>query len=148
MLTFTNEPVCHWVIRHGQLTPDAFVEVDDPAEWLKFACFLGVDHSADRAEKIQDKCARYWEAFQRWAEAFFSYAVLGVPDQPHAREIPPQGLKRYSQCFLVCRLEAFTGLLGRAGVLIARLCQQPEAPIGNLKRTLFGFKLRGYLCLE
>jgi hypothetical protein len=87
LLTFTTEPECHVAVGPVTLTPDAYVEVIDERNGLKFAYFLEVDRGTERVEKIKDKCVRYWQAFQLWDQEFFPQVLFVVPDQHRVAKI-------------------------------------------------------------
>ncbi|MFC5290924.1 replication-relaxation family protein [Actinokineospora guangxiensis] len=80
LLTFTTEPDCHTSVGAVSLTPDAYVEVGDPVARLKRSFWLEIDQGTEHADKIRDKCLRYWQGYQRWNEAYYPSVVFVVPD--------------------------------------------------------------------
>lgn len=87
VITFSPEPACHLPIGEVLLTPDAYVEVGFRTFGLKIACFLEVDRGTEHADKIQGKCVRYWQAYQRWEYETYPYVVFVVPDEQRVNTI-------------------------------------------------------------
>jgi hypothetical protein len=97
VLAFVTEPACHRGVGDVLLTPDAYVEVGHHAERVKRAFFLEADRATEHTDKIQEKCSRYWRAYQLWQGEYFPSVAFVVPDERRGREIgrvvasgPPQ----------------------------------------------------------
>lgn len=87
LLRFDAEPISHRNVGPIQLTPDAYVEVGIPARRLRFNLMLEIDLGTEHARVIQEKCVRYWRAYERWRGKHFPYVVFIVPDAARHREI-------------------------------------------------------------
>jgi hypothetical protein len=103
VIQFITEPDCHRAVGDVLHTPDAYVELGDPAERVKYSYFLEVDRGTEHLDKIQDKCSRYWRAYQMWQGAYFPIVLFVVPDRRRVREVervlasgPPEATKLFT----------------------------------------------------
>ena len=105
---FGTEPGCHRLVDGIDLRPDAYVELKQPGgEFTKL--WLEIDRSTERAEKLADKCSRYWAAYKRWDTArhgdVFPLVLFVVPDMRRAqyvREVFQGGPEGSAELFDVC----------------------------------------------
>lgn len=81
VIQFTTEPDCHQVVGTILLTPDAYVEVGNRTKQVKHAIWLEVDRGTEHLRVIQEKCQRYWRAFQVWQENHFPQILFVVTDE-------------------------------------------------------------------
>lgn len=104
VLVFTTEPECHLTLGDVLLTPDAHIEIGHHVERVKRAYFLEVDRGTEHADKIRDKCTRYWRAFEMWQAEFFPTVLFVVPDERRVREIRNvvKGGPREAQALFKC----------------------------------------------
>jgi hypothetical protein len=111
VLVFTTEPECHQTVGNILLTPDAYVELGNRAERIKYAHWLEVDRGTEHLDKIQEKCIRYWRAFQVWQGEFFPTVLFVVPDERRVREIQTVvegGPEDTQTLFKVCEFQYLT----------------------------------------
>jgi len=87
VMKFVTEPGCHLSVSGISLTPDAYVEIGNRAQRMRYRYFVEVDRGTESAAKIQEKCQRYWRAYQRWDEAFFPQVLFVVPDERRRFEV-------------------------------------------------------------
>jgi protein involved in plasmid replication-relaxation len=117
VLDFQPEPAAHVNIGTIQLTPDAVMQLgfgqrghgDELAYWLE------VDRGTEHADTIQDKCVRYWLAYQRWNPAeVFPFVMFVVPDAERVRVIEriiKGGPEEARHLFKVSTFDEFTTTL-------------------------------------
>jgi hypothetical protein len=115
VIAFTPEPECHETVGGVLLTPDAYLEVGFRAFGSKVACFVEVDRGTEHADKIQGKCVRYWQAYQRWERETYPYVLFVVPDQERAgaiRHVVAGGPNEAQGLFLTATFKSFPQGLG------------------------------------
>lgn len=87
VIRYETEPACHRSVGSVSLLPDLFIEVGCRARGTKVAAWLEVDRATEADDDIQDKCVRYWRAYQLWQEAFYPTVVFVVPDERRVRQV-------------------------------------------------------------
>lgn len=87
LLSFEPEPSCHVAVGSVSLTPDAMTEIGVRALGIKFRLWLEVDRASEHRRVIQDKCVRYWRAYQAWDGEVYPFVAFVVPDERRRREI-------------------------------------------------------------
>ncbi|WP_239310623.1 replication-relaxation family protein [Frankia sp. Cj3] len=114
VLDFQPEPAAHVKVGTIQLTPDAVMRLgfgqrgsgDELAYWLE------VDRGTEHADTIQDKCVRYWRAYQQWNPAeVYPLVLFVVPDAQRAQmieQVIKGGPEEARQLFKVCTFDEFT----------------------------------------
>ncbi|MEC3978173.1 replication-relaxation family protein [Amycolatopsis sp. H20-H5] len=81
VLEFVTEPDSHQSVGNLLLTPDAYVETGARPKQTRFSYWLEVDRGTEHPSTIEEKCERYWSAYQRWAHEFYPRVLFVVPDQ-------------------------------------------------------------------
>jgi hypothetical protein len=81
VIQFTTEPECHVSVGNLLLTPDAYVELGNRERGIKQMYWLEVDRGTEHLGVIQEKCQRYWQAYQMWQGDYFPRVVFVVPDE-------------------------------------------------------------------
>jgi len=61
--------------------------VGDRREQVKHSLWLEVDRGTEHLGTIQEKCSRYWQAYQMWPHDFFPLVAFVVPDMQRVREL-------------------------------------------------------------
>lgn len=113
VIQFTTEPECHQTVGNVLLTPDAYVEIGNRAEQVKYACWLEVDRGTEHLGVIREKCERYWRAYTRWPQSHFPSVVFVVPDVRRVQEIKEvisAGPADARQLFRCCTLPELVGV--------------------------------------
>lgn len=91
LLDFQTEPASHKKVGIIQLTPDALMTLGfgqrGNGETLSY--WVEVDRGTERAEVIQEKCVRYWNAYSAaWPpDEVFPLVLFVVPDDRRKQEI-------------------------------------------------------------
>jgi hypothetical protein len=84
IIQFVTEPECHQAVGNVLLTPDAYMEIGNRVEQLKYSYWLEVDRGTEHLDKIQEKCDRYRRAHQLWRQEYFP-RVLFVTSEVRRR---------------------------------------------------------------
>jgi hypothetical protein len=116
VIQFTTEPECHRVVGDVLLTPDAYVELGNRAERVKYSYFVEVDRGTEHLNTIREKCSRYWRAFQAWQRDFFPIALFVVPDserQSAIKLVIENGPAESGSLFSVCPVGDLTEVPAR-----------------------------------
>jgi hypothetical protein len=87
VIQFTTEPDCHQAVGDVLLAPDAYVEVGDRIEQVKYALWLEVDRGTEHLNVIREKCERYWRAYQVWQGDYFPVVLFIAPDNRRADDL-------------------------------------------------------------
>jgi hypothetical protein len=87
VIHFITEPECHRAVGNFLLTPDAYVELGNRADRVKYSYFLEVDRGTEHVNTIQEKCSRYGQAYRLWQDDYFPIVMFIVPDRRRAQAI-------------------------------------------------------------
>ncbi|MBP2322632.1 hypothetical protein JOF56_003017 [Kibdelosporangium banguiense] len=112
VVEFVTEPECHKTVGDQLLTPDAYVELNHRGN--KLLSWLEIDRGTEHADKIQEKCVRYWKASVsgQW-DGYFPYVLFVVPDVHRQRAIErviQSGPADAQALFNVCPIAEFPRL--------------------------------------
>lgn len=113
---YITEPASHRRVAGVDVTPDLYMSLAFPQidEGARLKLWLEVDMGTERHDKIADKLARYWHAYQHWHESdngrLFPLVVFVAVDELRERElnaIVREGDERARRLFDVTTPESF-----------------------------------------
>ena len=110
LLSYEPEPDCHVQLGRIRLTPDAYIELGFRQYRRQVSSYLEVDRATEHRATIQDKCVRYWKAYQSWELPVFPYIVFVVPDDKRKAEVEnvvAGGPQEAQELFTVCTFGCF-----------------------------------------
>lgn len=118
VLDFQPEPAAHVNVGSIRLTPDAKMRLTfGPSPDDEMAYWLEVDRGTEHADTIEDKCVRYWKAYQQWnPHMVFPLVLFVVPDAERARvieKVVAGGPDEAQHLFKVCTFEEFAATLSQ-----------------------------------